>query len=399
MMSRHSYKDSLNSMYRIWLIVVALIVYGSLYPFHFRDPHLAASPLWVLAHSWPTGFDRFVVRDIVVNLLIYIPVGLMGFLALRQHRGTLFAALGSILFALVLSSSMEMTQLFAVSRTCSAQDLLVNLSGAALGVAVGNMQRQSLQRFMTRADTASFFRPSGTLLILYTWFAYQVFPLFPHLSRTGVSDKLHILWSAGSVTPVQTITYFIEWLVVARLLESLLGTMYTRWLIPLLALVVLPAKLLIVGRTFTWSEVIGAGLACICWSLILVGYAGRTAVLAYLVVGVLILQGLAPYHWSSAANPFSWVPFRGFLDADREFGLLSFLRKCFWYGTAIWLFRAAGWRLARAAVFVAVVLGVIEVVQIHLPGRVAEVTDPVLALVLAAILGLADRPQGVPARS
>jgi hypothetical protein len=33
------------------------------------------------------------------------------------------------------------------------------------------------------------------------------------------------------------------------------------------------------------------------------------------------------------------------------------------------------------------------VIQIHLPGRVAEITDPLLALMLAATLGLSERLQ------
>ena len=35
-------------MYRILLIVVAIIVYGSLYPWDFHSTQLAASPPWVL---------------------------------------------------------------------------------------------------------------------------------------------------------------------------------------------------------------------------------------------------------------------------------------------------------------------------------------------------------------
>jgi VanZ family protein len=57
--------------------------------------------------------------------------------------------------------------------------------------------------------------------------------------------------------------------------------------------------------------------------------------------------------------------------------------------------RAAGWRLARAAIAVAVLLSAIEVIQVHLPGRVAEITDPLLALLLAMTLGLLDRSESV----
>jgi hypothetical protein len=105
---------------------------------------------------------------------------------------------------------------------------------------------------------------------------------------------------------------------------------------------------------------------------------------------LLISRGIVPYRWSSIANPFSWVPFSGFLATDQDFGLLVFFRKSFWYGSAVWLLRAGGWRLARAAVVVAMLLAAIEAIQIHLPGRVAETTDPLLSLILGWTFGLLD---------
>ena len=112
-----------------------------------------------------------------------------------------------------------------------------------------------------------------------------------------------------------------------------LGVERTRRLFPLL-LVVLPAKLLVAGRIVTWSEIAGAVLACIC-RYFLSGYPKRTAVVAGLIVSLLIVRGLAPYHWSRIANPFSWVPFGGFLRARWDFGLLTLLQKSFWYGSAL----------------------------------------------------------------
>ena len=40
-------------------------------------------------------------------------------------------------------------------------------------------------------------------------------------------------------------------------------------------------------------------------------------------------------------------------------------------------------------------LGAIEVIQIHPAGEVAEITDPLLALILAVTLGLLDRSESV----
>jgi VanZ family protein len=328
---------------------------------------------------------------------IYIPVGVFGFLALRQNVRTAFAVTVTLLFALAMSSSIEMIQLFDDARECSASDVVCNVSGTVLGVTLGSLHQHWLNRSLARAETARFLHPLGAVLLFYTWLSYQAFPLFPALSRTRLAEKFRNLFADVLVSPVETFTYFVEWLVVAKLLESVLGAERTRRLFPLL-LLVLPAKLLIAGRTVTWSELAGAVLAYIC-SYFLSAYQRRTALVAGSIVSLLILRGLAPFHWSSVANPFSWIPFSGFLAADREFGMLTFLRKCFWYGSAIWLLRAAGWRLSRAAVAVALLLGTIEVIQIHLPGRVAEITDPLLALILAVTLRLSERLQDLGSNS
>ena len=380
-------------MYRILLIVIVLIVYGSLYPWDFHSTQLAASPFWVLLHSWPEHIDRFLFRDIAVNVVIYVPVGVFGLLALRQKFHTPFAVSATVLLALALSSSIEMTQLFDDARECNAFDVVCNVSGTVLGVALGYVHQQWLKRFFARAETTNLLHPSGAVLLFYTWLAYQGFPLFPALSRTRLDDKVRYLLAAVSISPLEVFSYFVEWLVVAQLLENVLGVERTRRLFPLL-LLVLPAKLLVAGRIVTWSELAGAVLACICWYF-LSGFRRRTAVVGGLIVSLLIVRGLVPYHWSRIANPFSWVPFGGFLRAEWDFGLLSLLQKSFWYGSAVWLLRTAGWRLARAAIAVAVLLGAIEVIQIHLPGRVAEITDPLLALTLAMTLGLLDRSESV----
>ena len=62
-------------MLRLLLIVIAFIVYGSLYPFHFDFDRTDASPLLILLHAWPAKIDRFAWRDAGVNVLLYFPAG------------------------------------------------------------------------------------------------------------------------------------------------------------------------------------------------------------------------------------------------------------------------------------------------------------------------------------
>jgi len=74
-------------VYRLLLLVIALIVYGSLYPWHLDFDRSGANPLWVVLHAWPHGIDRFVLRDAAINLALYFPLGMAAFLAAARRHG------------------------------------------------------------------------------------------------------------------------------------------------------------------------------------------------------------------------------------------------------------------------------------------------------------------------
>jgi VanZ family protein len=378
-------------VYRIWLIVIAVIVYGSLYPWDFHSTPLPGSPLWMLIHAWPKVIDRYIVQDVAVNIVIYVPLGLFGFLALRQNTRATTVVLVTVTIGLVLSCSMEMIQLFIPERECSAADAVCNVSGTAMGAGLGFLYLRWLQRSAERGGSGSFLRLSSTVLLIYAWLAYQIFPFLPVPSRTRLTAKFDAVFAVHSVAPVEMFTSFVEWLVLAQLLAVLIGSERVRRFLPLL-LFVLPARVFIVGRTVTWSELAGAISACIC-AYFFSQYRWRASLLAGSMVLVILLRGLAPYHWNSVAHPFAWMPFSLSLALDREVAMLVFLRKCFWYGSAVWLLRAAGWRLWLASVAMAVLLGAIEIIHIHLPGRTAETTDPLLVLILAAVFGALEEAQ------
>ena len=79
-------------------------------------------------------------------------------------------------------------------------------------------------------------------------------------------------------------------------------------------------------------------------------------------------------------------PFAGLLATQWQDGISILLGKLFQYGASIWLIHRGGLRLARATAIVTLVLAIIEVLQTRIPGHVAEMTDPFMALLLG--LGL-----------
>lgn len=387
-------------MKQILLIVCLLIAYGSLYPFQFHYPSLSGGPLWIWLSDWPRHVDRFVLRDVLVNLAIYAPLGMFGFLSFDGERRAARAVAATLLLALGLSVSMEILQLFVPTRTSEMSDVLANVAGAGIGIAFGLLYRESLRRTVAHWEGEWLFEFSGPMLLLYCWAAYQVFPLFPALGRRALTAHIRFLLSGVSFGVVDFLGAWVAWMTAARLLEGLLGPRkVARAMLVLLG--GLPLRLLIANRNLTASELLGAAAAWLVWSLWLCSHPRRAHILAALFLAFVALQGLAPFRLQLVPHPFCWMPFAGALSSAWDSVLTVLLLKCYWYGACIWLCRAAGSRLFPATAAVAALLAILEAVQQWLPGRTPEITNPMLAVLLALVFWLGERHHraGPPPRS
>lgn len=368
---------------RILVIVIALILYGSLYPWQFHIRHYGRSPLWILLHSWPHTVDRYLFWDLAVNIALYLPLGIFAYLSIPARAPQWLRVLAPLALALGLSSSIEMTQLFDDGRMCSLSDVASNVTGAAVGVVAGAVYRRRWQRFLAAHGTAQLLRPSGALLLLSCWIGYQVFPLFPVWGRTNLFRRLAAMPPLSSISPLETLVVCVEWLTVACLLESIRKAKNTGWLAMLLLLV--PLRLIIQGRILTWPDVVGAAAAFLVWISIPRAWVRRA--LPLLLTGALILGELSPLHFQPA-RAFNWVPFRATFGTAWQDGLVILFRKSFWYGSVLWLWRAEGRSLAWTTAIAALALFLLERVQMYLPGRTPEITDALLAVLMGVLLWL-----------
>jgi VanZ family protein len=374
-------------VYRLLLLVIALIVYGSLYPWNFDFGRSDTNPLWVLLHAWPQGIDRFVLRDAAINLLLYFPLGMAAFLAAARRHGRLVAFDAALLIALGLSASIEMVQIYDPGRTCSLFDVFCNVSGAAAGAVAALLFRPELERLAHRKP-----RPQGpaAVFLLACWTGYQLFPFFPQFSQTKLRGSLALLAKTGSFSAVDVWVSAAEWFVAALAMEAFLGRMRPRCLLAATACC-LPVRLFIVGRALTLSEVLGAALALLLWSVL--PDKKRLAAGACLLASAIVLRELSPFHFAETPRPFSWIPFVATFESERQSATVILLRKAFEYGAMAWVFRAIGFSYVRAGAAVAGSLAIFEAIQRYLPGRIPEITDSILALSMAfALWRLSDFP-------
>jgi glycopeptide antibiotics resistance protein len=91
-------------------------------------------------------FVPLYLDDVLLNILMYVPLGcLLGLLVRRRDRRT-FAAL--VLTVAAMSLAFETAQLLLPSRFPSVDDLICNTLGGALGIWLGLRLRPRLAAWL-----------------------------------------------------------------------------------------------------------------------------------------------------------------------------------------------------------------------------------------------------------
>jgi len=301
-------------------------------------------------------------EDVVSNILLYIPLGFFAAYALEKR--ILVVILGATLSGFVLSLFVELVQFYDMRRVQEISDVCCNALGAFVGAGAAVAARRRISSVYLA-------------LILVCWLGSRWYPAPP----------------PSSFLPLDVFRYFAEWLAVGLMLETL---MPGRVALPLL----LAASLLV--RLFAAyvepAEIAGGVAATLLWSGVLYRLQARAKIAAALFVALVVVLALAPFHFLSTPRTFGWIPFRGFLEARIDTAIRVFFEKAFLYGGMIWLLVRAGLSAGSAAAIGVTLVFCLRLLQVYLPERSAEITDPILVLMLAAmmkLLSLAEpRPQG-----
>jgi VanZ family protein len=323
----------------------------------------------VLFQSWPQQFVLNLIRDALINIALYVPLGACGYLALKKARAGALALTLPVLLGTTLSIAIELAQVFDATRRPSLLDVLSNATGSILGVMLGIVfSRVSIK--LRKQDLSA-------LIVLLCWLAYVTFPFVPTLPAPVVAWKFTAFLHPDASWKIAFISAFASWYTAGFLLRESGVRHVKTWLVMSLPLV--PAQLLLFFRQPSLGDLAGALFGAI--AFMCTGKRGRTWP-ATLLVLVVAIRGLAPFHFQAEANKFSWAPFAAPLEAVWVNACLILLEKLFYYAALIWALHFAGLRLRSATAITAVALTILEVAQIYLPGRTPESTDPILALLI-----------------
>jgi len=371
----------------ITAIIVAIIAYGSLYPFQFGIPTRGDGPTSTLMGSWMAIPGR---GDFIANVLLYMPLGCFGVLSLPRRlrlRLPIVATCGTL-----LSVSVELAQYFEPGRVTSAADIYANSAGTILG----GLGATLLSRPWRVPLMDSFSPKPIPVALIAAWTGYRLYPYVPTID-------LHKYWNALKPVVLHPVLSFEAlyshttiWLTIFALIGILVGHRGAAMLSVLFCVLVLTARVLIVGTVLSVSEVVGAAAAICLLPLLLYLSNRQRAASLFALLGVAVIIGrLQPFEFAPMPRDFGWLPFRSLMNGSLAINAMALFEKSFLYGSLIYLFTEAGGRLPIAAFVVGLTLFATGCAQMYLPDRSAEITDVIIALLLAGGIALArESPRG-----
>lgn len=369
-------------MKRLWFAFVLLATYVSIYPFDFQFRPIDAETLRAFLDSWRHMSSR---GDILGNVVLFVPFGILGMLAARPGTQNLRRLLQVCLLGTVFAFVLQVAQFYLPSRDQALQDVVWNLLGTVAGATLGLVAGEYLLSTAARAREVRLV----PWALIAGWLFYRLIPFVPSIDFQNVKDSLKPLLLHPELTATGVFVDAVGWLVIAYLLRyAQRGRSLSRFL-PILILADFALEVLIVRNQVSASNVLGALVAVIAWFVWLRRIRRPAGPIALLMLLMLAVKGAAPFELREEAASFAWLPFKGYLGGSMWLNTQAACEKLFHYGSLVYLlWRTRFDRVLTTTVAFLVVL-FIELAQIGLAGHSPEITDPLLVLAVAfAILAL-----------
>lgn len=360
---------------RLLFAVVALVVYGSLFPFHY----VSHEPRWVdLSLLMHPGSEHHSKSDLIGNVMLFVPYGLLiGSQRIPQRTGVgLFA--GAVLALLV-----QYLQFWFPDRDPSGIDAVLNGVGMLVGLALERLATPLLRGWMgSKLPQPQFVGISSALMLL--WLFDRWFPLVPTLDFQNLKNNLKPLLDWSQIGAVDVLRHFAGWLVFLRLARySLLQRL--EWpALWMLCVMLVGLEPLFQNNTIGPDNLVGLALALLLAPWLRSGPTSL-ALIAIVLIMAIIASALEPFSFAWKGG-FGWVPLGGSLTGDPLRSIPPLIEKIYWYGSLVFMLRYLGVSHRNTCWMAGLLLLGLELMQQWTPSRTPEITDPLLALAVAWLI-------------
>lgn len=368
----------------LWAGYTLLLVYATWFPLDNWDWSRGGLQEYLIP-----GISAPIPRsDAILNLLVYIPFGVLGMLCLRQPlrwRPLLVTGI-----ATGLSAVLEFGQTYLPARISSAADLALNSTGTLLGALLTGtliglpLSQRTLARFRQQLKAEP--EVPVAIVALCTWLLSQWAPLVPSLDPGHLWQSLAPVRATLAGEAPLSLTGTLRYLSMMLGLGALCLTVFTQarigwlWLLLLVGLGI-AGRVLVAERVLSAHALLGMLMAPAVLLALTPLHRSVPRLLALIgLLGFLLLDNLTPAASDTSLRTLNWVPFSGHMN--RVSGVVNLLEVMWVYMALAWV--AAPWtngRRSRWALTIAVAAGSfgMEWLQQSIAGRFPDITEVIVA--------------------
>lgn len=369
-------------------VILALIAYGSLYPFSV-SLESGNSAAWMRFFSAWGGQGS--LGDLVGNIALFVPLGFFAGVGVAAQAGRRKRLARAVVWGLLFALVLQVLQIYISGRDAALIDVAWNAVGLGIGLALASVT--VITRWLgVVADQPV---PMATLLVIALWVAAELVPLVPSIDPQLIKDSLKPLLLEPRFSFLDSLAAVVGIAVVGQALARFQGERSSLGWLLLFAVLTLVAKPFIIFAEIDFSTVIGFGLGCVAWALLLrIGERQRAIILLVALAFVLTASSLEPLQLSHRPNSFHWIPFADVLQGSMLSNSRALASSLFLYTAILWLAQLCGGPLMGASLLLVLWVTLLEFIQVFLVGRTPSITEPLWVVLVAVTLArLTDMPR------
>jgi VanZ family protein len=354
-------------------LVYLLIVYGSLFPFNFS--------LTEFYQQYPKllNFNIFSRGDVVANILLYIPLGLLYSLHynLKENKLNANVSMSAFLIVFIFSVILQIIQIALPSRDQNILDAIFNMVGFIAGIYASRYLHIPKKYLFPKLS----YLPYAVAL---TFILSELSPFIPTLDYQEIKNSFKFILVAPTVSAISELLYtFIMWVLVIRLLmfeqkKAPFKVLLAVWLF------MIAAKVFIYNNHLNYIDFIAPVLAIAFAFCVDLNKPSLSKGILFCSVIAFIFSNLSALGAFNSSVDFL-IPFYSYLNGNLYAGIQGGIFNVFFFSAMLWLGLELGWPMKKTAVTLSVLVFSIEFIQLFMPARVTDFAD-IIFVFLAYII-------------
>jgi VanZ family protein len=321
--------ESKNGLRSILLLLAFGIVYGSLYPFDFAT---SAATSVRIAALWG-GHWSSSRGDILSNIALFMPLGLVAALAKPQQRWLL-----SITMTLIFAHIIQLLQIWLPARDPSLLDTLLNGAGFGAGILCYVVFQDKIKSLLSQKSELQHINLPALITVLF-WLLAYILPFVPTLDFQNVKNVAKAIMSAQNTSGQNILYHAAGWFAFTAICRRF-AVLPNLWLASLIFVGCVAVQPFLRQATFDQSQLVGgvAGLA--------LGYLFNKPSLnkksfgpAVMLTLILLVEGLWP--GSGSSTSFNPLPMHSYLDGNLLANSRSIIRRIYFASAMLLLWQGA----------------------------------------------------------